>query len=212
MKKNIFKIIIGIIVILAIIVGTMYLIDLNRMKNGEEVIFSTWEAKYAPVKKEQQNEINNVVDGNYQKYSKTINNVNLELNIPNEWKYKEESIDNDTYEYALKLYKNNKEQYAMIYYYKNQFGVCGTGRTSKNITLNNGNEATIGYYDENKNWSDVSFYTINKNIAILNYGLIDNDAEEVIEFIKTISIEERKESDHVIESGDITNDENQNLF
>lgn len=205
MRKNIFKIVILVITVLAIVVGTMYLIDLNKMKNGEEVVFSTWGAKYAPVLKEQLNE-------NYKKYSKTINNVNLELNIPNEWKYKEESIDNDTYEYALKLYKNSEEQYAMIYYYKNQFGVCGTGRTSKNITLNNGNEATIGYYDENKNWSDVSFYTINKNIAILNYGLIDNDAEEVIEFIKTISIEERKESDHVIESGDITNDENQNLF
>lgn len=188
MKKNIFKIIIGVIVILAIIIGIMYLIDLNKMKNGEEVVFSTWGAKYAPVMKKQQNE-------NYKKYSKTINNVNLELNIPNEWKYKEESIDNDTYEFALKLYKNNEEQYAMIYYYKSQFGVCGTGRTSKTIALNNGNEATIGYYDENKNWSDISFFSINKNIAVMNYGLIDNDAKEVIEFIKTISIEKRKDTE-----------------
>lgn len=184
MRRNILKIIIGVIVILAIILGSMYLIDLNRMKNGEEVVFSTWGAKYAPILKEQQNE-------NYQKYSKTINNVNLELNIPNEWKYKEETIDNDTYEYALKLYKNSEEQYAMIYYYKNQFGVCGTGRTSKTITLNNGNEATIGYYDGNKNWSDISFFSINKNIAVMNYGLIDNDAKEVIEFIKNINITEK---------------------
>lgn len=188
MNRNIFKIVILVITVLAIVVGTMYLIDLNKMKNGEEVVFSTWGAKYAPVLKEQQNE-------NYQKYSKTINNVNLELNIPNEWKYKEESIDNDTYEYALKLYKNSEEQYTMIYYYKNQFGVCGTGRTSKTITLNNGNEATIGYYDGNKNWSDISFFSINKNIAVINYGLIDNDAKEVIEFIKTINIEEREDSE-----------------
>lgn len=192
MRKNIFKIIILVAVILAIIIVSMYLIDLNRMKNGEEVVFSTWGAKYAPILQEQQNENNNVVNRNHQKYSKTINNVNLELNIPNEWEYKEESIDNDTYEYALKLYKNNEEQYAMIYYYKNQFGVCGTGRTSKTITLNNGNEATIGYYDGNKNWSDISFYSINKNIAVLNDGLIDDDAQEVIEFIKTINITEKK--------------------
>lgn len=29
---------------------------------------------------------------------------------------------------------------------------------------------------------------MNKNMAVINYGLIDNDAEEVIEFIKTINI------------------------
>lgn len=181
MRKNIFKIIILVVVILAIIFGSMYLIDLNKMKNGEEVVFCTWGTKYAPILKEQQNE-------NYQKYSKTITNVNLELNIPNEWKYKEEAIENDTYEYALKLYKNSEEQYAMIYYYKNQFGVCGTGRTSKTITLNNGNEATIGYYDGNKNWSDISFFSINKNIAVVNNGLAYDGAEELLEIIKTVNI------------------------
>lgn len=190
MRKNIFKIIIGVIVILAIILGSMYLIDLNRMKNGEKVVFSTWGAKYAPVLEEKQNE-------NYQKYSKTINNVNFELNIPNEWKYKEETKDKDTYEYALKLYKNSEEQYAMIYYYKNQFGVCGTGRTSKTITLNNGNEATIGYYDGNKNWSDISF-NINKNIAIVNNELTYNEGEELLEIIKTVNITYNSISDFEI--------------
>lgn len=181
MRKNIFKIIILVVAILAIIIGSMYLVDLNRMKNGEEVIFSTWGTKYAPVMEEQQNK-------NYQKYSKTINNINFELNIPNEWKYKEGTIDNDTYEYALKLYKNSEEQYAMIYYYKNQFGVCGTGRTSKTITLSNGNEATIGYYDGNKNWSDISFFNINKNIAVVNKELTYDEAEELLEIIKTVNI------------------------
>ena len=188
MNKNIFKWIIVVIAILAIIIGIMYLIDFNRMKNGEEVIFSTWGTKYAPVLAIKQN--NNAVSEKYQKYSKTINNVHLELNIPNEWKYKkvQKNEDESSYEYALKLYKNIEEQYAMLYIYNNQFGVCGTGRTSKNITLNNGNEATVGYYDGNKNWSDISFYSMNKNMAVINYGLIDNDAEEVIEFIKTINI------------------------
>ena len=191
MNKNIFNLIIVVVVILAIIIGIMYLIDLNRMKNGEKVIFSTWGAKYAPpVLATKQNGNDNANSEKYQKYSKIINNVNLELNIPNEWKHKEiqKNEDNVSYEYALKLYKNSEEQYAMLYIYNNQFGVCGTGRTSKNITLNNGHEAIVGYYDGNKNWSDISFYSMNKNMAVINYGLIDNEAEEVIEFIKTINI------------------------
>ena len=64
------------------------------------------------------------------------------------------------------------------------------GRTSKNIILNNGEEATVGYYDGNKNWADISFYDINKNIAVINYGLIDENADEAIQFIKTINITE----------------------
>ncbi len=200
MNKKIGKIIIIIIVILVSIIGIMYLIDLDKMKNGKKVVFSTWGAKYAPyefnILNENDIESNTSNTENYQKYSKTIENTKIELNIPKEWKYEEVSKDkeNDVYQYALKLYKNNENQYAMLYFYNNTFGVCGTGRTAKNITLNNGEEATIGYYDENKNWSDISFYKMNKYIAVMNYGLIDTDADEAIELIKTINItNEQKE-------------------
>jgi len=187
MSKKICKIIILVFVILAIIIGTMYLIDLDKMKKGENVIFSTWGAKYAPVIKINEN---NNVNESYQKYSKTIDNIKIELNIPNEWKYKEEQVDNDIYKFGFKLYKNNEEQYAMLYFYNNQFGVCGTERTSKNITLNNGKEAIIGYYEGSENWNDISFYSMNRNIAIINYKLINTEADELIEFIKTINITE----------------------
>ena len=63
-----------------------------------------------------------------------------------------------------------------------------TGRTIENITLNNGNKATIGYYDGNKNWSDISFYDTNEYIAVMNHGLVDADANEAVELIKTINI------------------------
>ena len=181
--------IIIVMIIFVIILGIMYLIDLDKMRNGENVVFSTWGTKYAPILKDNQN-ANNSVNENYQKYLKTIGNIKLELNIPNEWKYKEEPIDNDIYKYALKLYKNSEEQYAMLYFYNNQFGVCGTERTSKNITLNNGKEAIIGYYEGSKNWNDISFYSMNRNIAIINYKLINAEADELIEFIKTINITE----------------------
>ena len=190
MRKNIFKAVIIIVALLAVIIGVMYLSDLNRMKKGEEVIFSTWGAKYEPILKINLNENNDSATEKYQKYSKTIDNVKLELDIPNEWKYEEipKDKDNDFYKYALKIYKNSEEQYAMLYYYNNQFAVCGTERTTKKMVLNNNKEATIGYYYDNQKWQDVSFYNINKNVAVINNGLINNEADELLEVIKTINI------------------------
>ena len=56
MSKKILKIIIIILSILVIIVGIMYLIDLDKMKKGEDVVFSTWGDKYSPVLKETEND------------------------------------------------------------------------------------------------------------------------------------------------------------
>lgn len=191
MSKNILKIIIIIIAILIIIAGIVYLIDKDRMQKGEEVLFSTWGEKYAPIAETNQNEINTNYE-NTEKYSKTIENLKIELTIPNDWNYEEmpKNEENDFYKFALKLYKNNSEQYAVLYLYNNPFGVCGTARTEEDITLNNGKEATIGYYDGSKIWSDISFYNTNKNIAVINYNLTESEAQEVIEIIKTISIAE----------------------
>lgn len=184
MRKNIFKVVIIIMVTLLMLIGIMYLIDWNRMKKGDKVIFCTWRTKYAPVQNISENENNNSV-----KYSKYIDNIKLELNIPNEWKYEElpKNEGNDFFKYALKLYKNNKEQYAMLYFYNNQFGVCGTGRTTEKLILNNNQEASIGYYDNDKSLQDISF-NINKNIALVNNGLTYDEAEELLEIIKTVNI------------------------
>ena len=183
MNKN-KKIIIGILIALIIVISIVitYKIIENSVTNRADFNFKVEDISSTPVE---------TVD--YQKnYYKEIDNIKLELNIPSEWNYEEipQNEENDFYKYALKLYKNNENQYAMLYFYNNPFGVCGTGRTSKNIILNNGKEATVGYYDGNKNWADISFYDINKNIAVINYGLIDENADEAIQFIKTINITE----------------------
>ena len=182
MNKN-KKILIGILLVLIIVICIVvaYKIIEKSVTDRADFNFTVENISSSPVATE-----------SYEKYSKIIDNVKLELNIPNEWKYEEVEKDeqNDFYKYALKIYKNNEEQYAMLYFYNNPFGVCGTGRTSENVILNNGKEATIGYYDGNKNWTDISFYNINKNIAVMNYGLIDEDANEAIQFIKTINITE----------------------
>ena len=182
MNKN-KKILIGILLVLIIVICIVvaYKIIEKSVTDRADFNFTVENISSSPVATE-----------SYEKYSKIIDNVKLELNIPNEWKYEEVEKDekNDFYKYALKIYKNNEEQYAMLYFYNNPFGVCGTGRTSENVILNNGKEATIGYYDGNKNWTDISFYNINKNIAVMNYGLINEDADEAIQFIKTINITE----------------------
>ena len=206
MSKKICKIIIIILIILAIILGIMYLIDLDKMKHGKAVVFSTWGAKYAPV----MNTENENNTENFQKYAKTIDDVKLELNIPNTWHYKEleRNEENDFYKYALKLYKNNENQFATLYVYDTVFGVCGTELTSKSITLNNGKEATIGYYRDTS-WEYISF-RIKPNIVVLNDGdLTDEDAEEVIDIIKTINI--TNEQNLYSFCGTITKVEN-NLF
>ncbi len=137
---------------------------------------------------------NEIIKGNENNinYSKTIDNIKIDLNIPSDWKYEEieTDLEDDFYKFALKLYKNNENQYAMLYVYNNPFSVCGTGRKTEDIVLNNGENANVGYYDNSKYWSDISFFSINENIAVINNNLKDNEADEVINFIKTLNITE----------------------
>lgn len=186
MKK---KILIALLVILliALILGAMYLIDRKRMKDNRPVVFSTWGYSYTPpVSTHSSNPTINIENN----YSKTIDNITIELNIPSDWHYEEllRNEENDFYEFALKLYKSDTNKNAILYYYTDLFGVCGTGRTNKKVILNNGTEANIGYYDNSQAWRDISFYQINPKIAFINSGLEDSEAQEVLEFVKTIKI------------------------
>lgn len=179
MKKKLL-IVLLVILLIVIVIGMMYLIDRKRMKDNKPVIFSTWGYCYAPP----------VMAQEYN-YSKTIGNTLIELDVPSEWTFEEDiasNEDNNFYKFALKIYKDSPNKYITLYYYNGPFGVCGTGRTDKEIKLNNEQSASIGYYDNNEEWSDISFYEINRNIAFLNYGLEGNDAKEAIEIAKTINI------------------------
>lgn len=188
-KKKIVISVSVIILILTISIISIYKLIENDVTNRENLKVGIQDKKPGPV-----DTVNN--NKNSQSYSKVIEHIKIELSIPKDWNYEELAKDeeNDTYKYALKLYKENNNQYAVIYLYNNQFGVCGTGRTSENIILNNGKEAAIGYYDGNSNWSDISFYD-NKNIVIINYDLTNKDAKEAIEFIKTINLTEDNENE-----------------
>ena len=138
-----------------------------------------------------------VVDGKEpvttnKRYEKNIDNITLSLTIPDNWKYEEleRNTENDFYKYALKIYKDNADKYAVLYYYQQMFGVCGTGRTSEQIELESGIKANIGYYYGKDIWEDISFYETNKYIAIINYGLDKLESEEAINSVKTLNIAE----------------------
>ena len=97
----------------------------------------------------------------------------------------------------MKIYKTQEDKYAVLYFYHQMFGVCGTGRTSEQINLDNGTIATIGYYDGSNIWQDISFFETNKYVAIINYGLDKSESEEVVDFVKTISIIENNKNEDI---------------
>lgn len=117
-------------------------------------------------------------------YSKKVDEVTIELKIPKGWN-NEELEEDSSYKFALKLWKDSQENYFTLYYYKEKFVVCGTGRSVESIDLNNGTVAEIGYYGVGKTWSDISFYDVNPYVALINN---DTELEEIIDFIKNINI------------------------
>ena len=48
-KDKIFKIVVGTIITIILIIGLMFFIDVNRMNNNKPVVFSTWGFKYTPL-------------------------------------------------------------------------------------------------------------------------------------------------------------------
>ena len=57
MNQKIIRILVGVLIIVILILCILYIIDHNKMKNNEEVLFSTWGKKYAPELKISSNKI-----------------------------------------------------------------------------------------------------------------------------------------------------------
>lgn len=210
MKKKI--LIIGIIIILLVL-----LVPIPRhLKDGGTIEFKALTYKVAKVHRLNDNNENGYDEGirieilgkeifnnvsikkeeneekeqEVQKYSAVIDGLKLELDIPNDWNYQEEELKKDsTYLFALNLYKDESKRNATLYFFKNDFYVCGTGRTTKELILNNNDIVTIGYYGVNDSWNHITFSDVYPEIAIINNGLLDDEAAEVLEFIKTLKIE-----------------------
>lgn len=131
-----------------------------------------------------------------EEYRKQIEDTIIILDLPKEWNFEEiDNPENQNAKFELKLYKDSKEKSASLYYYNELFGVCGTGLISKKLNLDNGNEASVGYYDGSNTWNFIAFGNIKPNIAILNSGLDEKDANELLGIIKTLQIEDENDNE-----------------
>lgn len=83
MKKKVIGPILCFIFIIGVVFGTLYVVDHNRMKNNEPVVFSTWGAKYAPPEKqkykhiEELYEFRDVLIGDASKVRNLVDKTNL---------------------------------------------------------------------------------------------------------------------------------------
>lgn len=92
MNKKIVTIIIAIIMILLIVLGILYTIDMNNIKNNKPVILSTWGKKYAPT---------------IEKTPSNTTNVELE-NLPKEYSLEQAIKDECFIITNSKIYNKNK--------------------------------------------------------------------------------------------------------
>jgi len=181
-KKNIIFIILFVIIIISFLLFTMYLIDKERMRNNQPVIFSTWGYSYThPLESAP---TNNTETNNNLIYVDDENSVSL--NIPNNWNYEKVTPKMGKRLWETIIYPNEltKENYFSIHKAPN-FGVCGTGLEVKHATLNNNSTAEVGYYDGSSDWNYIVLNNDNDIIAI-NYGLKDDLAKQALEILKTI--------------------------
>ena len=184
MKKNVI-IILSIIIVLVLCAGSAYLIDKSRMNNKKPVIFSTWGYTYAPPI-EHENITEKIPNATKESVVTVIpikENEDLFINLSDAWKYEVSGDETEEYEYAINFLNLDTENKMTLYSYKNLFGVCGTGLETKEITLDDGNIASVGYYDGNERWT---FINLGDNIVIQNDGLTVETSNEALSMIKTM--------------------------
>lgn len=104
-------------------------IDFHTLAGFDDIKIGTWFMKYEDFSSEMGKYETKIEEDNKRNYSKTIDGITIELNIPNEWNYEEfkESKD-DNFKFALHFYKSSKEKNATLYFYNSMFAVCGTGQ------------------------------------------------------------------------------------
>ncbi len=157
---------------------------------GKE-IYSNVSLEKEEKKEEDKQEIN---EGN--KYSIVVNNTLIELTIPRDWKYEEVELKKDSsLIFSLKLFKEEDKRNVVLNYSKTDFMYCGTARINEELILNSGIKAEVGYYggEEEKSFSDISFDDVNPKIAIIDNGLNEEEVKELLEFVKTLKIENIEE-------------------
>ena len=189
MKKKII-IVIFVLAILLLALGGMFLIDKNRMDNNKPVIFSTWGYDYAPPE-EKENITETIPNIEPQNRIVTIpvkEKEDLLITLLDGWKYEVSGEVIGEYKYAIKFYKSDENKKMTLYSYANFFGVCGTGLEMKELILDDGNTANVGFYDGNEKWSFITFDISEEEIVAHNEGLTLEESNEALSMFKTLKL------------------------
>ncbi len=111
----------------------------------------------------------------------------ISVKIPDSWEYEtiDELSDDVLDEIHLYPNKNQKDIYLSLRKTKDPTGVCGTFLTTEKLKLNNGVEATVGYYDGRSNWEFIDISS--ENLFSWNAGLTEQQSKIGMEILKTIS-------------------------
>lgn len=119
--KKIVIVLVNIIFVILIILGIIYLIDLDRMKNNEQVLFSTWGSKYNNPEEYNyiiENTINNtstsITEEDRDKFIEIINNYAWKNDITNcdsDYKF---IINNKIYLFHSECGSINKDKQSII--------------------------------------------------------------------------------------------------
>lgn len=192
------KTIIVTIIIIALGITSAYLTDIYRMSNNMDVIFGTWGHKYAPPSKSgdiskigtlEETESGELIE--QKEINIEINDHILSFSLPVDWNYETLEREENGYDGGVKIYNSDSNKYARILLYgENPMGVCGTGLTEKEMQLNNGQTATVGYYGTN-NWEFIYInlkQTEGYDIWVMNQSLSDADTTKVLGITKTINL------------------------
>lgn len=90
MKKG--QIFIVIVMLLMVGILSAYKIDMDKMRKGEDVVFSTWGVKYRPSVKETESGEKQTLKKETIKYNKLeieSSGEKISLKVPEDWKYQE---------------------------------------------------------------------------------------------------------------------------
>ncbi len=185
MKKAI-KVIMWIVIILFLVFGTLFVIDKYRMDHNLPVAFSTWGYDYVPpVNHENITEETPDISGENLSVSIPLKeNEDLFINLLPGWTFESLNEEPERYEYVIAFCSPSGEKKMSLRAYKDMFGVCGTGLEIKEITLDIGNTASVGYYDGSDRWAFINF---GDNVVMHSESyLTPEDANEALSMIKTM--------------------------
>ena len=177
----------GIIALIAIFVfGSLFIVDKHRMDNNLPVVFSTWGYDYAPPVNHEDitEEIPNVSGEELTVTIPLKENLDLFIDLLDGWTFESLNDEPERYEYVIAFYSPSGEKKMSLRAYKDMFGVCGTELEIKDITLDIGNTASVGYYDGSERWTFVNF---GDNVVMHSESyLTPEEANETLSMIKTM--------------------------